>query len=234
MSWSPRSVAVVCHELHWLHSQLRHCCDVAGRLSCRVTLAGSCRRHTLTIARAQTALASHSSHLPLVSLCSSPSHQTIPCSRRTTTSVKANQQDASGVAHPADAAGAVPGDAGHHPAHHHVRDHGPAVLAHHRASVHHHQAPQHRAVLPSGYLVVAPLAIPVGGILAFLFEAKKIACSFFTVLTPLLWPLCFLCTWMRASWTVTKVLVTDTIMPWLVPLRWTFITALLGKMTFFS
>ncbi|KAL6758627.1 hypothetical protein V8C86DRAFT_1460048 [Haematococcus lacustris] len=84
------------------------------------------------------------------------------------------------------------------------------------------------------YLVVAPLAIPVGGILAFLFEAKKIACSFFTVLTPLLWPLCFLCTWMRASWTVTKVLVTDTIMPWLVPLRWTFITALLGKMTFFS
>ncbi|GFH27272.1 uncharacterized protein HaLaN_25568, partial [Haematococcus lacustris] len=54
------------------------------------------------------------------------------------------------------------------------------------------------------YLVVAPLAIPVGGILAFLFEAKKIACSFFTVLTPLLWPLCFLCTWMRASWMVTK------------------------------
>ncbi|KAL6758632.1 hypothetical protein V8C86DRAFT_3134197 [Haematococcus lacustris] len=149
MSWSPRSVALVCHELHWLHSQLRHCCDVAGRLSCRVTLAGSCRRHTLTIARAQTALASHSSHLPLVSLCSSPFYQIIPCSRRTTTSVRANQQDASGVAHPADAAGAVPGDAGHHPAHHHVRDHGPAVLAHHRASVHHHQAPQHRAVLPS-------------------------------------------------------------------------------------
>ncbi|KAL6758636.1 hypothetical protein V8C86DRAFT_3204584 [Haematococcus lacustris] len=84
------------------------------------------------------------------------------------------------------------------------------------------------------YLVVAPLAIPVGGILAFLFEAKKIACSFFTVLTPLLWPLCFLCTWMRASWTVTKVLVTDTIMPWLVPLRWTAIAGLLGKMTFFS
>ncbi|MGQ3285963.1 hypothetical protein, partial [Bosea sp. (in: a-proteobacteria)] len=39
------------------------------------------------------------------------------------------------------------------------------------------------AAAPVQYLVVAPLAIPVGGILAFLFEAKKIACSFFTVLT---------------------------------------------------
>ncbi|KAL6747610.1 hypothetical protein V8C86DRAFT_3116997 [Haematococcus lacustris] len=84
------------------------------------------------------------------------------------------------------------------------------------------------------YLAVAPLAIPVSGLLAFHMEAMKIACAFFTVLTPLLWPLCFLHKWMMTYWTVTKVLVTDTIMPWLVPLRWTAIVGFLGKMTFFS
>jgi hypothetical protein len=75
-------------------------------------------------------------------------------------------------------------------------------------------------------LLALPVALPVGFVLAAICMALEIGFAFFVVLTPLLWPLCFLCKWCRLTCTVAQVVVTDTIMPWLVPIRFTFLAAL--------
>lgn len=76
--------------------------------------------------------------------------------------------------------------------------------------------------------VTLPITIPLGGALAFCCVAKRVACAFFTVFTPLLWPLAFLWKWFTLTCTISQVLVHDTVAPWMVPVRFTFLTALLG------
>lgn len=44
-------------------------------------------------------------------------------------------------------------------------------------------------------LLTLPVAVPVGFMLAAACMGFEVLCAFFTVLTPLLWPLFFLCKW---------------------------------------
>jgi len=76
-------------------------------------------------------------------------------------------------------------------------------------------------------LLTLPVALPVGGLLALICTVKDILCSLFTVFTPFLWPLCFLYKWCCFTFVVSQVVIKDTIMPWLVPIRFTFLAALL-------
>lgn len=50
----------------------------------------------------------------------------------------------------------------------------------------------HMCVWPQ-ILAAMPIAIPVGGVLALCCFTKEAMCAFFFVLTPLLWPVYFLC-----------------------------------------
>jgi hypothetical protein len=73
------------------------------------------------------------------------------------------------------------------------------------------------------------VSIPVGFLLAAACLGFAICKAFCIVLTPLLWPLWFGCTWWKATCIVSKVIVMDTVMPWFVPLRFTFLAAILPK-----
>ncbi len=51
------------------------------------------------------------------------------------------------------------------------------------------------AIFAPFLLLTLPVAIPVGGVLACLYMTCVIFKAFCVVLTPLLWPLAFLCKW---------------------------------------
>eukprot|EP00879_Flechtneria_rotunda_P008588 GHRR01008999.1.p1 GENE.GHRR01008999.1~~GHRR01008999.1.p1 ORF type:complete len:141 (+),score=33.23 GHRR01008999.1:406-828(+) len=78
-------------------------------------------------------------------------------------------------------------------------------------------------------LLTLPVAVPVGFVLAATCLGFEIAKAFWIVLTPLLWPIYFLCKWCQITCTVSQVVITDTIAPWLVPIRFTFLAAILPK-----
>eukprot|EP00775_Hariotina_reticulata_P011859 gene11859-12003_t len=78
-------------------------------------------------------------------------------------------------------------------------------------------------------LLTLPIAIPAGFVLASVCMTVEICKAFCIVLTPLLWPLVFLCKWWKFTCYVSQVMITDTVMPWLVPLRFTFLAAILPK-----
>ncbi|WIA13188.1 hypothetical protein OEZ86_006474 [Tetradesmus obliquus] len=86
------------------------------------------------------------------------------------------------------------------------------------------------AIFTPFLLLTLPVALPVGFVLAALCLTHEVCKALFITFTPLLWPLYFLCKWWKISCIVSQVIVTDTIMPWLVPLRFTFIAAILPKL----
>lgn len=63
----------------------------------------------------------------------------------------------------------------------------------------------HRPSPHAQLLMTLPVSIPVGGFLAFTCVSAEVTCAFFTVLTPLLWPLKFLCKWWHATCTISQV-----------------------------
>lgn len=85
------------------------------------------------------------------------------------------------------------------------------------------------AIMTPLYLLTTPVAAPVGFLLAGACVFFEVVRSFFIVLTPLLWPLYFLCKWWKYSMVVSKVIVTDTIFPFLVPLRFSVLAVMLPK-----
>lgn len=85
------------------------------------------------------------------------------------------------------------------------------------------------AIFTPFLLLTLPVAIPIGGIIAAALLALKITKSFIIVFTPLLWPIYYLCAWWGATCMVAQIIVTDTVMPWLVSLRFTLLAAILPK-----
>jgi hypothetical protein len=71
------------------------------------------------------------------------------------------------------------------------------------------------------------ITVPLGAVLACVILTFKVMKALWLVFTPLLWPLYFFCTWYRITCAATQVVVTDTIVPALIPLRFTILAALL-------
>lgn len=62
-----------------------------------------------------------------------------------------------------------------------------------------------------------------------MLAAIQVLKSLWVALTPLLWPLYFLCAWCKATCLVSQVVITDTLLPFLVPLRFSILAALAPK-----
>lgn len=81
------------------------------------------------------------------------------------------------------------------------------------------------------YLLALPVALPVGFVLGVLCLIKEGLCSLFFLATVwLLWPVYLFCKVCKFTCTVASVIVTDTVMPWLVPIRFVVLTALFPKL----
>ncbi|KAI8473019.1 MAG: hypothetical protein J3K34DRAFT_412579 [Monoraphidium minutum] len=78
-------------------------------------------------------------------------------------------------------------------------------------------------------LATLPVAIPVGGLIAGTVLTIQVLKAMWVTFTPLLWPLYFLCKWCKATMIVSHVMITDTLLPFLVPLRFSFLAAIIPK-----
>lgn len=78
-------------------------------------------------------------------------------------------------------------------------------------------------------LATLPVAVPVGGVIAAGWTTWQVAKALWIALTPLLWPLYFLCHWWCATACVARAIVADTLLPFLVPLRYALLAALAPK-----